>query len=152
MKFVDEAKIRVEAGNGGPGTCSFRREKSVPFGGPKGGDLYLVGRDDLNTLADFRHTQTFRAQHGERGGGSDCTGKSGDDLFIPVPLGTRVFDAETDELIGEVLKDGEQMLVTHGGKGGWGNTRFKSSVNRAPRKTSPGIPGEKRELRLELNV
>src|SRR5438552_8396 len=134
MKFVDEATIKVEAGNGGPGACSFRREKSVPFGGPNGGDggkgadVYLVGHDDLNTLADFRHTRTFRAEHGERGGGSDCTGRSGKDLFIPVPLGTRVLDAETDELIGEVLKDREKMLVAHGGKGGWGNTRFKSST------------------------
>ncbi len=158
MKFVDEATIKVEAGNGGPGACSFRREKSVPFGGPNGGDggkgadVYLVGHDDLNTLADFRHTRMFRAEHGERGGGSDCTGRSGKDLFIPVPLGTRVLDAETDELIGEVLKDREKMLVAHGGKGGWGNTRFKSSTNRAPRKTSPGIPGERRDLKFELNV
>lgn len=158
MKFVDEAKVRVEAGNGGPGACSFRREKFVPFGGPDGGDggvggsVYLIGRDDLNTLADFRHTSTFRAQHGERGGGKDCTGRSGKDLFIPVPLGTRVSDAETDELIGEVLKDGEKMLVVSGGKGGWGNTRFKSAVNRAPRKTGAGIPGEKRALKLEMNV
>jgi GTP-binding protein len=158
MKFVDEATIRVEAGNGGPGAASFRREKFVPMGGPdggdggKGGDVYLVGRDDLNTLADFRHTRTFRAEHGERGGGKDCTGGSGEDLFIYVPLGTRVVDADTDELIGEVLKDGQQMLVAKGGKGGWGNTRFKSSVNRAPRKTTPGIAGEKRELKFELNV
>ena len=158
MKFVDEATIRVEAGNGGPGAASFRREKFVPMGGPdggdggKGGDVYLVGRDDLNTLADFRHTRTFRAEHGERGGGKDCTGRSGKDLFIHVPLGTRVADADTDELIGEVLRDGEQMLVAKGGKGGWGNTRFKSSVNRAPRKTTPGIPGDKRGLKFELNV
>jgi GTP-binding protein len=158
MKFVDEATVRVQAGNGGPGACSFRREKFIPFGGPDGGDggvggsIYLIGRDDLNTLADFRHTNTFRAEHGERGGGKDCTGRSGKDLFIPVPLGTRVSDAETEELIGEVLKDGEKMLVVSGGKGGWGNTRFKSSVNRAPRKTGPGIPGEKRHLKLELNV
>jgi len=158
MKFVDEASIQIEAGNGGPGACSFRREKFVPFGGPnggdggKGGDVYLIGRDDLNTLADFRHTRTFRAPHGERGGGKDCTGKSGADLVIPVPLGTRVLDADTEELIGEVLKDNGRMLVASGGKGGWGNTRFKSSINRAPRKTTPGIPGEKRGLKLELNV
>jgi GTP-binding protein len=158
MKFVDEATIRVEAGNGGPGACSFRREKFVPFGGPDGGDgglggsVYLVGRDDLNTLADFRHTSTFRAQHGQRGGGKDCTGRSGEDLFVQVPLGTRVMDADTEELIGEILKDGQRMLVASGGKGGWGNTRFKSSVNRAPRKTGPGLPGDKRKLKLELNV
>lgn len=158
MKFVDEAKIRIQAGNGGPGACSFRREKYVPFGGPDGGDggaggsIYLVGSDDLNTLADFRHTSTFRAEHGERGGGKDCTGRSGKDLMVRVPLGTRVLDADTEELIGEILKDGDKMLVASGGKGGWGNTRFKSSVNRAPRKTGPGIPGDKRELKLELNV
>ena len=158
MKFVDEASIRIEAGNGGPGTASFRREKFVPMGGPDGGDggkggsVYLVGRDDLNTLADFRHTSTFRAEHGERGGTKDCTGRSGEDLLIHVPLGTRVADADTDELIGEILKDGDKMLVASGGKGGWGNIRFKSSVNRAPRKTTPGIPGEKRKLKLELNV
>ncbi len=158
MKFVDEATIRIEAGNGGPGASSFRREKFVPFGGPNGGDgglggsVYLVGRDDLNTLADFRQTSVFRAQHGQRGGGQNCTGRSGEDLFVHVPLGTRVADAETDELIGEVLKDGERLLVAHGGKGGWGNTRFKSSVNRAPRKTTPGIPGERRALKLELQV
>jgi GTPase len=158
MKFVDEATIRVEAGNGGPGACSFRREKFVPFGGPDGGDgglggsVYLVGRDDLNTLADFRHTSAFRAQHGQRGGGKDCTGRSGEDLFVQVPLGTRIMDAETGELIGEILKDGQKMLVASGGKGGWGNTRFKSSVNRAPRKTGPGLPGDKRKLKLELNV
>src|SRR5437899_7293692 len=155
---IDEGRIWVKAGDGGNGIVSFRREKFVPFGGPdggdggKGGDVYLVGRDDLNTLADFRHTRVYRAQHGERGGGKDCTGKSGNDLFIPVPLGTRVLDAETDELIGEVVKDDAEMLVANGGKGGWGNTRFKSSVNRAPRKTGPGIPGEKRELKFELNV
>ena len=158
MKFVDEATIRIEAGNGGPGACSFRREKFVPFGGPDGGDggaggsVYLVGRDDLNTLADFRHSRVFRAEHGQRGGTKDCTGRSAKDLVIFVPLGTRVMDSETEELIGEVLKDGERMLVAHGGKGGWGNTRFKSSINRAPRKTTPGIPGERRELKMELQV
>ncbi len=158
MKFVDEATIRVEAGNGGPGALSFRREKFVPRGGPDGGDggmgasVTLVGRDDLNTLADFRHTRVFRAEHGNRGGGKNCTGKSGADLSIAVPLGTRVLDAKTDELIGEVLRDGERLLVARGGKGGWGNVRFKSSVNRSPRKTTPGIPGERRELKLELQV
>lgn len=158
MKFVDEATIRVEAGNGGPGTSSFRREKFVPRGGPDGGDggkgadVTLVGRDDLNTLADFRHTRVFRAEHGERGGGKNCTGKSGEDLFIAVPLGTRVLDAETDELIGEVVNDGERLPVARGGKGGWGNTRFKSSTNRSPRKTTPGVPGERRVLKLELQV
>ena len=135
MKFVDEASIRIEAGNGGDG-----------------GSVYFVGREGLNTLADFRHTRVFRAEHGVKGGGRNCTGKSGKDLFIPVPLGTRVTDAEADELIGEITNDGETMLVAHGGKGGLGNTRFKSSTNRTPRRTTPGKPGEHRELALELQV
>jgi len=158
MKFVDEATIRVEAGNGGNGALSFRREKFVPFGGPDGGDggdggsVYLIGRGGLNTLADFRHTRKFRAQSGARGGGSNRSGKSGEDLYIQVPLGTRVLDADTEELIGEITRDDETMLVAHGGKGGLGNTRFKSSTNRSPRRTTPGKPGEQRELALELQV
>jgi len=158
MKFVDEAEIRVEAGNGGNGCLSFRREKFVPRGGPdggdggKGGDVYLEGNAGLNTLADFRHTRTFRAQHGAKGGGANCTGRSGEDLVITVPLGTRVVDAETQELIGEVLRTGEKLLVAQGGRGGLGNTHFKSSTNRTPRKTTPGAPGEQRELALELQV
>ena len=158
MKFVDEAQIRVEAGNGGNGCLSFRREKFVPRGGPdggdggKGGDVYLEGNAGLNTLADFRHTRSFRAPHGAKGGGANCTGRSGEDLVIAVPLGTRVVDAETGELIGEVLRAGERLLVACGGRGGLGNTHFKSSTNRAPRKTTPGAPGEQRELALELQV
>jgi GTP-binding protein len=158
MKFVDEATIRVEAGHGGAGALSFRREKFVPLGGPDGGDgghggsVYLVGRGGLNTLSDFRHTRVFRARAGERGGGSNRTGASADDLEIAVPLGTLVRDVDTEELIGEITRDGEQLLVAHGGKGGFGNTRFKSSVNRAPRKTTSGLPGESRELALELQV
>ena len=158
MKFVDEATIRVEAGNGGNGAMSFRREKFIPRGGPDGGDggdggsIYLVGRSGLNTLADFRHTRRFRAEPGKKGGGANCTGKSGENLFIAVPLGTRVMDAETEELIGELTRDGESLLVAHGGKGGLGNTRFKSSTNRTPRRTVPGQPGEHRELAFELQV
>jgi len=158
MKFVDEATIRVEAGNGGNGAMSFRREKFIPRGGPDGGDggdggsVYLVGRSGLNTLADFRHTRRFRAEPGKKGGGANCTGKSGENLFIAVPLGTRVMDAETEELIGELTRDGESLLVAHGGKGGLGNTRFKSSTNRSPRRTVPGQPGEQRELAFELQV
>src|SRR3990172_7977765 len=135
MKFVDEATIRVEAGNGG-----------------NGGSVYLRGTDDLNTLADFRHTRVFRAQPGAKGVGRNCTGRSGDDRTIPVPLGTRVADAGTGELIGELTRDGQALLVARGGNGGLGNTRFKSSTNRAPRKTTPGTPGEQRELGLELQV
>jgi GTP-binding protein len=158
MKFVDEAVIRVEAGNGGAGALSFRREKFVPMGGPDGGDggrggsVYLVGHNDLNTLADFRHSRVFRAEHGAKGMGKDQTGRGGEDRFISVPLGTLVRDNETQELIGEITRHGERMLVAHGGRGGAGNTRFKSSVNRAPRKTKPGEPGEHRELALELQV
>lgn len=158
MKFVDEATIRVEAGNGGNGALSFRREKFIPRGGPDGGDggdggsVYLVGHTDLNTLADFRHTRVFRAPHGEKGGGRNCSGRGGEDLLIRVALGTRVLDADSDELIGEITRDGERLLVARGGKGGLGNTRFKSSVNRTPRRTTPGTPGETRELKLELQV
>lgn len=158
MKFVDEATIRVEAGTGGNGALSFRREKFIPRGGPDGGDggdggsVYLIGQEGLNTLADFRHTRVFRAEKGTKGGGSNCTGKSGKDLYIQVPLGTRVTDAEAEELIGEITRHGESLLVAHGGKGGLGNTRFKSSTNRAPRRTTPGKPGEHRELAFELQV
>jgi GTP-binding protein len=158
MKFVDEATIRVEAGNGGTGRMSFRREKFIPRGGPDGGDggdggdVCLVGREGLNTLADFRHTRLFRAESGARGGGRNCTGRAGTDRMIDVPLGTRVADAETMELIGEITREGQQLTVARGGKGGLGNTHFKSSTNRAPRKTTPGTPGEGRELHLELQV
>jgi GTP-binding protein len=158
MKFVDEATIRVGAGNGGAGVMSFRREKFVPMGGPDGGDggdggnVYLVGQAGLNTLADFRHTRHFEAEHGAKGGGGDRTGRSGADRIIRVPLGTRVEDVVAGDLIGEITRDGEQLLVARGGKRGAGNTRFKSSTNRAPRKTTPGTPGERRELRLELQV
>lgn len=158
MKFVDEATIRVEAGTGGNGALSFRREKFIPRGGPDGGDggnggsVYLIGQEGLNTLADFRHTRVFRAEKGAKGGGANCTGKSGKDLYIQVPLGTRVTDAESEELIGEVTRHGETMLVAHGGKGGLGNTRFKSSTNRTPRRTTPGKPGEHRALAFELQV
>jgi GTPase len=158
MKFVDEAKARVQAGNGGRGSTSFRREKFVPFGGPDGGDgghggsVYLRAASGINTLADFRIERTFKAAHGEPGGGNDCTGRSGADLHIPVPVGTVVRDADTQELLGDLTGDGEQLLVARGGKGGWGNQRFKSSTNRAPRQFGPGLPGEKRSLELELKV
>ncbi|MCR4301720.1 MAG: GTPase ObgE [Sulfuricaulis sp.] len=158
MKFVDEATIRVEAGAGGNGALSFRREKFIPRGGPDGGDgghggsIYLIGQEGLNTLADFRQTRVFRAEKGAKGGGSQCTGKSGKELYIQVPLGTRVVDAAAEELIGEITRHGESLLVAHGGKSGLGNARFKSSTNRAPRRTTPGKPGEHRELALELQV
>ena len=158
MKFVDEARARVQAGNGGRGSASFRREKFVPLGGPDGGDgghggsVYLRAASGINTLADFRIERTFKAGHGEPGGANDCSGRSGEDLYVPVPLGTVVRDADTQEELGDLTHDGEVLLVARGGKGGWGNQRFKSSTNRAPRQFGPGLPGERRSLELELKV
>ncbi|MGD8378945.1 MAG: Obg family GTPase CgtA [Gammaproteobacteria bacterium] len=158
MKFVDEATIRVQAGDGGSGCVSFRREKYIPFGGPDGGDggdggsIYLVGNEGINTLADFRVTRSYRAERGENGMGRQMTGKSGADLFVPVPVGTLVYDADTGELIGDVVDHEQKLLVAQGGFHGLGNTRYKSSTNRAPRQSTPGTPGERRSLRLELKL
>ena len=158
MKFVDEASITVIAGKGGDGSASFRREKFIPFGGPDGGDggrggrVYLGGGSGLNTLVDFRRLRKHKAPSGRAGAGSNMTGKSGDDIFIRVPLGTIVTNEETGELMGEVTTDGQRLLVARGGKGGLGNLHFKSSTNRAPRQTVPGTPGEERSLHLELKV
>ena len=158
MKFVDEASVRVEAGNGGKGHVSFRREKYIPWGGPDGGDggnggsVYLQGTAALNTLIDMRFNRLIRAEHGQKGMSKDCTGKGGDDLIVPVPLGTIVYDDGTDELIGDVTTEGQKLLVASGGFHGLGNARYKSSTNRAPRQFSPGSPGEQRVLRLELKV
>ena len=158
MKFVDEARARVQGGNGGRGSSSFRREKFVPFGGPDGGDggdggsVYLRAASGINTLADFRIERTFKAQHGEPGGANDCAGRDGADLYVPVPIGTVVRNADTHEQLGDLTRHGEELLVARGGKGGWGNQRFKSSTNRAPRQFGPGLPGERRSLELELKV
>jgi GTP-binding protein len=158
MKFVDEVVIRVEAGDGGNGCMSFRREKFIPFGGPNGGDggdggsVYLLAESNLNTLADYRHSRTHRAQRGENGRGSDCTGAAGADLTLPVPVGTRAYDDATGELIGDLTTAGQRLLVAKGGWHGLGNARFKTSTNRAPRQTTHGSPGEQRELRLELSL
>jgi GTP-binding protein len=158
MKFVDEAKLKVQAGNGGRGCVSFRREKFVPFGGPDGGDgglggsVYLKGAEGMNTLADFRISRTYRGQNGEGGGGNDCTGHGGDDMYVQVPVGTVVSDLDTGEQLGDLTAADQTLLVARGGKGGWGNTRFKSSTNRTPRKAGLGLPGEKRELGLELKL
>jgi GTPase len=158
MRFVDEAEIKVQAGHGGRGAVSFRREKFIPFGGPDGGDggkgadIYLVGQEGINTLADFRYHRTFKAPSGTAGSGKDCTGAGGADLEIPVPIGTVVVDIETQEQLGDVTEAGQRLLVAKGGKGGWGNARFKTSTNRTPRKAMPGLEGEKRELRLEMKV
>ncbi len=158
MKFIDEAIIRVDAGDGGNGCVSFRREKFIPFGGPNGGDggnggsVYLIADENLNTLINYRYQRVHQAERGQNGMGSDCTGKSGDDLYLRVPVGTVVFDADTDELIGDLVTANQSLCVAHGGTHGVGNTRFKSSVNRAPRQFTKGTPGEKRQLRLELKV
>jgi GTP-binding protein len=158
MRFVDEAKLKVQAGNGGRGSTSFRREKFVPLGGPDGGDgglggsVYLRAAPGINTLADFRIERTFKAGHGEPGSSNDCTGRGGDDLYIPVPVGTTITDGDTGETLGDLVKEGEVLLVARGGKGGWGNQKFKSSTNRAPRQYGPGLPGEKRMLGLEMKV
>lgn len=158
MKFIDEATITVKAGDGGNGCVSFRREKFIPFGGPDGGDggdggsVWLVGDEGLNTLADFRYQRRFDAQRGENGMGRQRTGASGEDLEIPVPVGTQVRDADTDEVLGDITRDGERLLVAQGGFHGLGNTRYKSSTNQAPRQSKPGTPGELRKLALELMV
>lgn len=158
MKFVDEVRIRVEAGNGGDGCVGFRREKFIPFGGPDGGDggdggsIYAVADANLNTLADFRFTRRFNAQRGTNGGGSNCRGSNGVDLDIPMPLGTRIVDETTAELIGELTRHGQRMKIAQGGFHGLGNTRFKSSVNRAPRQYTKGSPGDQRDLHLELSL
>lgn len=158
MKFVDEATIEVTAGKGGNGCVSFRREKFVPRGGPDGGDggdggsVYMEGDDALNTMIDYRYTRRFHAESGEAGRGRNCSGKSGNDLVLPVPLGTTVLDEASGEVLGDIRKDGERLLVAQGGFHGLGNTRYKSSINRAPRQNSPGTEGESRQLKLELKV
>lgn len=158
MKFVDEAPIHVEAGNGGNGMMSFRREKFVSKGGPNGGDggdggcVYLVADENLNTLIDYRFQPKYRAENGEKGGSKDCTGAKGEDLLLPVPVGTTVIDSDTEEVFGDLTEHGQKLKVAQGGFHGLGNTRFKSSTNRTPRKTSPGTEGEMRNLKLELKV
>lgn len=158
MKFVDEALISVEAGNGGGGCLSFRREKYIPKGGPDGGDgglggsVHLQADENLNTLIDYRFQPRYRAENGRPGAGRNMTGAGGNDLTLKVPVGTTVYNDETNVLIGEVVSDGDVLLLAQGGRGGLGNTRFKSSTNRAPRKTTPGMPGETFKLRLELRL
>jgi len=158
MRFVDEAEVRVEAGDGGNGTIGFRREKYIPMGGPDGGDggdggsVYLIAAENVNTLVDFRYHAVHRAQRGQNGMSRNCTGRKGEDCYVPVPLGTLVSDAETGEVIGDLTKIGQTLLVAQGGFHGLGNTRFKSSVNRAPQKASKGSEGEHRRLNLELTL
>ncbi len=158
MKFVDETGITVQAGKGGNGCLSFRREKYVAKGGPDGGDggdggsVYLEADTALNTLVDFRFQRFYEAQNGEAGRGRNCTGASGDDLILQVPVGTTILDEDTGEVLGDLSEPGQRLLVAQGGFHGLGNTRFKSSTNRAPRQTTPGSEGERRSLRLELKV
>lgn len=156
MKFVDEAKILVVAGDGGNGCVSFRREKYIPKGGPDGGDggdggdVYLQADENLNTLIDYRFEKSFRAERGQNGQSRDCTGKRGQDITIKVPVGTRIRDLGTGEILGDMTRHEQRQMVAKGGFHGLGNTRFKSSVNRAPRQRTMGTPGETRELMLEL--
>jgi len=158
MKFVDEAKIIVEAGEGGNGCVSFRREKYIPKGGPDGGDggdggsVYFVADEELNTLVDFRFTRYYRAKSGTQGQSKSCTGAKGESLTIAVPVGTIVRDIETQEILGDLTNPGQTFKGCQGGVHGLGNVRFKSSVNRAPRKSANGSLGERRELELELQV
>lgn len=158
MRFVDEAVITVEAGDGGNGVASFRREKFVPFGGPDGGDggrggsVYLQADDDTSTLVDFRYTRRFRAERGKNGSGANCSGRGGEDVILKVPVGTTIVDMDSGDIIGDLVADGQRVMVASGGDGGLGNTHFKSSTNRAPRQCTLGQKGEMRQVRLELKV
>ncbi len=158
MKFFDEARIEVFAGDGGNGAATFRREKFIPKGGPSGGDggrggsVYAVADRNLNTLIDYRYTRSFRAERGENGGSRDCYGKGGEDITLRFPVGTVIRDLETEELIADLDEDGKKVLIARGGRGGLGNIHFKSSVNRAPRKKTMGQEGERFSLHLELKV
>ncbi len=158
MKFFDEARIEVFAGDGGNGVATFRREKFIPKGGPSGGDggrggsVYAVADRNLNTLIDFRYTRSFRAQRGENGGSKECYGKGGDDITLRFPVGTVITELDTGELVADLDEDGKKVLIARGGRGGLGNIHFKSSVNRAPRQKTMGQEGERHNLHLELKV
>jgi GTP-binding protein len=158
MKFVDEVVIKVQAGNGGNGCMSFRRERAVPFGGPDGGDggdggsVFLEASQGVNTMVDYRYIRSYQAKSGQSGRGANCTGPSGEDMILQVPIGTTVIDEDTGEILGDLAKDGQRLRVAQGGWHGLGNARYKSSTNRAPRQTSKGSEGEMRNLRLEMKV
>lgn len=158
MKFVDEANINVKAGDGGSGCVSFRREKYIEFGGPDGGDggdggsVFLQADKSLTTLSDFRHSRFYEAKRGENGASRNMTGRRGDDIIVPVPIGTIIYDETTNEIIGDLTKDGDKIKVAQGGFHGLGNLRYKSSVNRAPRQSKPGSEGDLRTLKLEMKV
>ncbi|GAB1232366.1 GTPase ObgE [Ferrigenium sp. UT5] len=158
MKFIDESKIEVIAGNGGNGAASFRHEKYIEKGGPDGGDgghggsVYAVADRNINTLVDYRYARMHRARNGESGRGADCYGKGADDIILQMPVGTVITDLNSGEVIADLARDGEKILLARGGKGGLGNLHFKSSTNRTPRQCTPGEEGERRELQLELKV
>ncbi len=158
MKFLDQAKITIKAGDGGDGCCSFRREKFIEFGGPNGGDggqggsVILSAVNGLNTLIDYRFTQHFKADKGENGKGNNKTGASGEDLILKVPIGTQIYAEDKKTLLYDLIKEGESIKIAKGGKGGLGNTRFKSSTNQAPRKITNGTCGEEFEIWLELKI
>ncbi|WP_423681449.1 MULTISPECIES: GTPase ObgE [unclassified Undibacterium] len=158
MKFIDEARIEVIAGDGGNGVASFCREKFRPFGGPDGGDggrggsIWAVADRNINTLVDYRYSKLHKAKDGENGRGADCYGKGADDIFLRMPVGTVISDRNTDEVIADLTEHGQQVELVKGGEGGWGNIHFKTSTNRAPRQRTEGKEGERRELRLELKV
>jgi GTP-binding protein len=158
MKFIDEAKIEIHAGNGGNGAATFRRERSIPRGGPNGGDggkggsVWARADRNINTLIDYRFARIHRAENGVKGMGADCYGRAGEDIELRMPVGTVIRDAQSGELVADLAKDGERALLARGGKGGLGNVHFKSSINRAPRQFTRGEPGESRNLALELRV
>ena len=158
MKFFDEARIEVHAGDGGNGVATFRREKFIPFGGPNGGDgghgghVFAVADRNINTLLDYRYTRSYRAERGENGGSKDCYGKGGEDITLRMPVGTVIRDSETGEIVADLNRDGKKVILAHGGRGGLGNIHFKTSTNRAPRKKTMGKPGEQFMLHLELKV
>src|SRR3978361_587324 len=158
MKFIDEAKIEVIAGDGGNGVVSFCREKFRPFGGPDGGDggkggsIWGVAGRDINTLVDYRFSRLHKARNGENGRGADCYGKGADDIMLRMPVGTLIIDQNDGEIVADLTEHGQQVLLAKGGEGGWGNIHFKTSTNRAPRQKTEGKEGERRELRLELKV
>ncbi len=158
MKFIDEARIEVIAGDGGNGVASFCREKFRPFGGPDGGDggkggsIWCIADRNINTLVDFRYSKVHRAKRGENGRGADCYGKGADDIELRMPVGTIITDAESGAIVADLTEHGQREMLAKGGEGGWGNIHFKSSINRAPRQRSDGKEGERRELQLELKV
>lgn len=158
MKFIDEARVEVIGGKGGNGSASMRREKFVPRGGPDGGDggkggtVWAIADEDINTLVDYRFQKKYKARDGDNGRGADCYGKGGDDIELRMPIGTVITDVDSGEVVADLTTNGMRVAIAKGGTGGFGNLHFKSSVNRAPRQTTPGFEGERRDLRLELKV